>query len=135
MRRVSLLVLMVAFLTPLGAQRAAVSNKPDTPFKLATFEAAGKTRVGLVLGNRIFDIAGANAELTQKAGVPAVRIPAEMRELVEEYARVSARLYQLANYFKEARTPWKSQYCSGTGSPRSAVTAVCTTTAFVAAST
>jgi len=102
MRRVSLLVVMVAFLTPVGAQRAAVSNKPDTPFKLATFEAAGKTRLGLVLGSRILDIAGANAELTQKAGAPAVRIPAEMRELVEEYARVSPRLYQIANYFKQA---------------------------------
>ena len=45
-------------LAPASAQRAAVSNKPDTPFKLATFEAAGKTRVGLVLGTRVLDIPG-----------------------------------------------------------------------------
>jgi 2-keto-4-pentenoate hydratase/2-oxohepta-3-ene-1,7-dioic acid hydratase in catechol pathway len=105
MRRVSTLVLIIGLLTPLGAQRAALSTKPDTPFKLATFEAAGKTRVGLVLGSRILDIAGANAELTQKAGVPAVRIPDEMRELIEQYARVSPRLYQIANYFKDAKDP------------------------------
>ena len=102
MRRALFLVVMLGFLTPLGAQRAAVSSKPDTPFKLATFEAAGKTRVGLVLGSRVLDIAGANAELTQKAGVAAVRIPGEMRELIEQYARVSPRLYQIANYFKDA---------------------------------
>jgi 2-keto-4-pentenoate hydratase/2-oxohepta-3-ene-1,7-dioic acid hydratase in catechol pathway len=103
MRRVSVLVLILGCLTPLGAQRPTVSDKPNTPFKLATFEAAGKTRVGLVLGNRVLDIAGASAELTQRAGVPAVRIPAEMRELIEQYPRVSPRLYQLANYFKEAK--------------------------------
>ena len=71
MRRLSLFVLAILLSAPLGAQRAALSSKPDTPFKLATFEAAGKTRVGLVLGSRVLDIAGANAELTQKAGVPA----------------------------------------------------------------
>jgi 2-keto-4-pentenoate hydratase/2-oxohepta-3-ene-1,7-dioic acid hydratase in catechol pathway len=103
MRRVSILVLILGCLTPLGAQRPTVSDKPDTPFKLATFEAAGKTRVGLVLGNRVLDIAGASAELTQRAGVAAVRIPAEMRALIEQYPSVSPRLYQLANYFKEAK--------------------------------
>jgi 2-keto-4-pentenoate hydratase/2-oxohepta-3-ene-1,7-dioic acid hydratase in catechol pathway len=103
MRRLSLFVLTLWLSAPLGAQRPAISSGPDTPFKLATFEAAGKTRVGLVLGARVLDIAGANAELTQKAGVPAVRIPAEMRELIEQYARVSPRLYQIANYFKDAK--------------------------------
>jgi 2-keto-4-pentenoate hydratase/2-oxohepta-3-ene-1,7-dioic acid hydratase in catechol pathway len=103
MRRLSVIVLMIGLLTPLGAQRQTVSNKPDTPFRLATFEAAGKTRLGVVLGSRVLDIAGANAELTQKAGVPSVRIPTEMRELIEQYAQVSPRLYQIANYFKDAK--------------------------------
>jgi acylpyruvate hydrolase len=103
MRRLSIFAVILGCLTPLGAQRAALSARPDTPFKLATFEAAGKTRVGLVLGSRVFDIAGANAELTQKAGAPAVRVPTEMRELIEQYARVSPRLYQIANYFKDAK--------------------------------
>src|SRR5438093_6376773 len=55
MRRVLLLALASAIVAPLGAQKPAVSAKPDTPFKLATFETAGKTRVGIVLGNRILD--------------------------------------------------------------------------------
>ena len=102
MRPVAVLVAILVSFTPARAQRAAISNTPDTPFKLATFEAAGKTRVGLVLGGRVLDIAGANAELAQKAGLPAVRVPGDMRTLIEEYARVSPRLYQIANYFKAA---------------------------------
>ncbi len=102
MRRLAVLAAILASLTPARAQRAAVSNKPDTPFKLATFEAGGRTRLGLVLGARVLDIAGANTELAQKAGLPAVRMPAEMRTLIEDYARVSPRLYQIANHFKGA---------------------------------
>ena len=42
------------FLTLLiGAQRPSISTKPDTPFKLATFELGGKVRVGIVLGTRV----------------------------------------------------------------------------------
>jgi 2,4-didehydro-3-deoxy-L-rhamnonate hydrolase len=104
MRRVSVLVVILGLAVPAIAQRAAVSSKPDTPFKLATFEAAGKTRIGLVLGARVLDILAANAELTQKAGVPAMRVPSEMRELIDAYPRVSPRLYQIANYFKDAKT-------------------------------
>jgi hypothetical protein len=92
MRRVAVLVLTLGLVAPVGAQPAAVSSKPDTPFKLATFDAAGKTRVGLVLGARVLDILAANAELTLKAGVPAMRIPSGMRELIEAYPRVSPRL-------------------------------------------
>jgi 2-keto-4-pentenoate hydratase/2-oxohepta-3-ene-1,7-dioic acid hydratase in catechol pathway len=102
MKRLAVLAVMLWLMTPAGAQRPAVSRKPDTPFKLATFEAAGKTRVGLVLDGRVLDIAGASAALTAKAGLPAVRIPGELRGLIEDYARVSPRLYQIANYFKDA---------------------------------
>ena len=41
-------------------QGATISDKPDTPFKLATFEAGGAPRLGLVLGTRIYDIARAS---------------------------------------------------------------------------
>ena len=41
-----------------GPSVTTVSDRPDTPFKLATFEAAGQTRLGLVLGTRVLDIAG-----------------------------------------------------------------------------
>jgi 2-keto-4-pentenoate hydratase/2-oxohepta-3-ene-1,7-dioic acid hydratase in catechol pathway len=102
MRRIAVVVLILGCVAPAGAQRASVSSKPETPFKLATFETAGKTRIGLVLGTRVVDVAAASAELTQKAGVPAVAVPADMRTLIEEYARVSPRLYQIANYYKGA---------------------------------
>ncbi len=81
------------------AQTQSVSDKPDTPFKLATFEAAGKVRVGLVLGERVLDIAGASDHLVSEAKVPAMTLPDEMRALIEAYDKVSPRLYQIANYF------------------------------------
>ena len=90
-------------LAPATAQRTTVSNRPDTPFKLATFEAQGRVRVGLVLGGRVLDIAEANAYAAQHAGLPAIRVPVEMRDLIEAYDRVSPRLYEIANFFKDAK--------------------------------
>src|ERR1051325_4509493 len=92
---------------PLAAQRAAppraaISDRPDTPFKLATFEAAGKVRIGLVLRERVLDLAAANDALTTSAGLTAVRMPTEMRALIEAYDRVKPRLYQIANHFSSA---------------------------------
>ena len=52
------------------ARQTAPSDKPDNPFKLATFEAGGTIRLGLVLGSRVLDIAGANQHLVSSAGVP-----------------------------------------------------------------
>ncbi len=92
---------MVASLSGTRAQRGPVSDKPDTPFKLATFEAGGKVRVGLTSGTRLLDAAEASAYLTQKAGLPAVAVPRQMRELIESYGRVAPRLYQIANYFRD----------------------------------
>jgi len=77
-----------------------VSDKPDTPFKLATFETGGKVRIGLVLDSTIFDMGAANAYLTQKAHVPAMKLPIEMRALIEDYSTAAPRLYQLANFMK-----------------------------------
>src|SRR5689334_10679185 len=94
-------LVLVAATSPI-AQRAAISDKPDTPFRLATFDAAGKTRVGIVLQTRVLDIAGANDALTRSAGVSRVAIPGEMRELIEAYDRVKPRLYQIANYYAKA---------------------------------
>ena len=80
------------------------SSKPEHPFKLATFEAGGKVRVGLVLGARVLDIEGANAFLTKQANLPAVAVPTEMRALIEQYDSVKGRLYQIANHFAAAPT-------------------------------
>ena len=42
------------------ARQAPPSDKPETPFKLMTFETDGRVRLGMVLGTRVLDIAGAN---------------------------------------------------------------------------
>ena len=92
-----------ALLVPLFAQsKTAVSNRPDTPFKLATFEAQGRTRLGMTSGTRLVDIAAANAYVAKQAGLPAVAIPGDMLALIEQYDRVSPRLYEIANYLKTA---------------------------------
>ena len=57
----------------------AVSDKPDTPFKLATFEAQGKTRVGMALGDHMLDLNGANAYVEKQAGLPAHYSPHSFR--------------------------------------------------------
>src|SRR5437879_10915934 len=91
MRRALAVVLTFAIIfVPASAQRRAISSKPDTPFKLATFEAGGKVRLGLALGSRILDIAGANAALIQNEHLPEVRIPAGMRELDRKSTRLNS---------------------------------------------
>ena len=86
---------------PVRAQRPVISTKPDTPFKLATFEAAGKVRVGLVLGTRVIDIESAHADdrpgdrAARRAGDAARHADAD-----RELRRASRRsLYRIANYF------------------------------------
>ena len=96
----SLMILMLA--VPMAAQ-TRVSDKPETPFKLATFEADGRVQIGMVLGSRVVDIARANVYVAQKAHLPRVRVPNEMRALIEEYDTASKRLYQIANYLKDER--------------------------------
>ena len=103
MRTALALSLVCSMFAAAGAQRGAVSNKPETPFKLATFAAGGRTRIGLVIDSRVLDVAGANAALTRNERLPAVQIPGEMRELIESYDRVSSRLYEIANAFKDAK--------------------------------
>ncbi len=83
--------------------QAPPSSKPETPFKLATFEAGGRTRLGLVLGTRIFDLADANAYVQKQRRLTTMRMPAEMRALIEDYATLSPRLYQIANVLAAGR--------------------------------
>lgn len=86
----------------MGAQ--SISDAPDTAFKLATFISNGNERVGLVLGERILDISAASEHLVSEAELSSMSIPHEMRALIEEYATVKGRLYQIANYFGETGT-------------------------------
>jgi len=103
MRRVAILAFVLAMLAPARAQRPLISTNPDTPFKLATFQADGRIRVGIVLGTRILDIEGAHTAVVQELalrGMPAM--PRDMRTLVEDYDRIAPHLYRIANRFKDA---------------------------------
>ena len=91
--------LAIGFVSALIAN-SAVSDKPETPFKLATFETGGKARIGLVLDATVYDISAANAFLIQKVHVPAIQLPTEMRALIEQYDTAAPRLYQIANWLK-----------------------------------
>ena len=51
---------------------AAVSDTPDTPFRLATFDAQGRTRVGIAVGAYILDLQQANSYAEKQAGLPTV---------------------------------------------------------------
>src|SRR5258706_3810115 len=100
-------IILSALCLSTGLFAAAISENPDTPFKLATFAAKGKTAVGMVLDDRlVLELAGANAHLTKQAKLTQVRVPGEMKELIEQYSSVNKRLYQIANYYK-ANPPGK----------------------------
>ncbi len=92
---------LVVHATGLAAAEAQSAPKttPDTPFTLMTFEAARRTRVGLVLGGRVFDIDGASRDLEARRGLAAMTMPGDMKALIEQYAALSPRLYQIANHF------------------------------------
>ena len=103
MRRLMTCLGVVFVLAGAGAKTAQhvplLSDKPGTPFKLATFEAGGQVRLGMVLGPRVLDIAAANTHVARAAGLSEARMPADMRELIEQYGRVAPRLYQIASFF------------------------------------
>ena len=85
-----------------GAAQGAPKTTPDTPFKLATFEAGGQTRVGMVLGTRLLDISGANRHVAERAKLAAMTMPGDMKALIEQYEVLKPRLYQIANFFAAA---------------------------------
>ncbi|NNC63571.1 MAG: fumarylacetoacetate hydrolase family protein [Gammaproteobacteria bacterium] len=91
--------LLVLFLFACSLAEAAVSDAPDTAFKLATVEIAGEERVGMLLGSGLLDVVDANAELQRRAGLPALRVPGNMKTLIDQSALVMPRLFQVANYF------------------------------------
>jgi 2-keto-4-pentenoate hydratase/2-oxohepta-3-ene-1,7-dioic acid hydratase in catechol pathway len=102
MRRVIILALALATFAPVRAQRPQISTNPETPFKLASFQADGKTRVGLVLGARILDIEGAQTAVVQELGLRGTPpMPRDMRALVEDYDRIAPQLYRIANRYKD----------------------------------
>lgn len=91
-------VLFAVFIFAGSVAVAQVSGSPDTPFKLASFEANGVTRPGMLLDGRLLDLGSANDYLVDSAGVERIAMPADMRTLIEDYDRVRSRLYQIANH-------------------------------------
>src|SRR5262249_29239639 len=103
MHRAVTVALLLTMVAPARAQRPLISTNPETPFKLATFQAEGKTRLGLVLGTRILDIEGAHSAVVQELGLRGTPpMPRDMRGLIEDYERLAPHLYRIANRFKDA---------------------------------
>ena len=94
-----LVATLISGLLACDAAQTSVSQVPETPFKLATYDDGGTSKLGLVLDERILDIQAANAHLTNESGLEALSIPNDMRTLIEGYERLRPRLYQLANFF------------------------------------
>ncbi|HWZ33774.1 MAG TPA: fumarylacetoacetate hydrolase family protein [Bryobacteraceae bacterium] len=116
-------VLVIILFAAISA--AAVSDRPETPFKLATFEVQGRPhspRLGMVLNDRILDVNEAGDYLLKKTGrKSAVMLPDDMRLLIERYtdtifvhpvdhpggreltAVYARRLYEIANYFHDKK--------------------------------
>lgn len=98
--RILITLLIVSFASITYA--AVPSDAPDTSFRLGTFEADGLTRVGMVIGDdAILDIRGANAAMQVAEDMDSVRMPRNMLSLIENYDRIKARLYQIANYYSD----------------------------------
>ena len=95
--------LVAVWAATLPAQGPAPSTRPDTPFKLATFEAGGRVRLGMTSGDDLVDIAAANELVTRTHALAPVTMPADMAGLIEAYGRVAPRLYQIANALKAMR--------------------------------
>src|SRR5215510_8993740 len=103
MHRAVIVTLLLAVVAPTRAQRPLISTNPETPFKLATFQAEGKTRLGLALGERILDIESAHTAVVQELGLRGTpSMPRDMRSLIEDYEQLAPHLYRIANRFKEA---------------------------------
>lgn len=80
-----------------SAQTAA---GPKEPFKLGTFERAGRELVGVVLKDaQVIDLAQANAALERReASLPKVQMPADMKALIGRYETgLKNRIYAIVN--------------------------------------
>jgi 2-keto-4-pentenoate hydratase/2-oxohepta-3-ene-1,7-dioic acid hydratase in catechol pathway len=94
---VAVLVAACVVSTPALSQARGPSRNPDTPFKLASLAGAPRGTTAIVVNDRIYDLARANAWATQQHRLATVAIPRTMLELIEQYDRVKPRLYQIAN--------------------------------------
>ncbi|MDX1498509.1 MAG: fumarylacetoacetate hydrolase family protein [Woeseiaceae bacterium] len=93
-----LILLLAAFAAEAQSPRGN-SESPDVAFKLATFRESGVERVGMLLGERLLDLGPANAALENATGAPALRLPTDMKALLEVSETVKPRLFHIANHF------------------------------------
>jgi 2-keto-4-pentenoate hydratase/2-oxohepta-3-ene-1,7-dioic acid hydratase in catechol pathway len=77
---------------------AQLSSRPETPFKLANFEVEGRERPGMLLDERLIDIARANDLVTAEAELAPMSMPSDLKMLIEQADAVMPRLYQIANF-------------------------------------
>ena len=79
-----------------------------TPFKLGTFERQGRAFIGLsVQDTHVADLSDANAAFERGSPTAAkVRMPADMKELIERYGSdLRPRLSAIASEIESAKTP------------------------------
>jgi len=87
-----------------SGQRAAA---PAAPYKLGTFEAGGKTFVGVVVDDALVaDIAEANGAFERdNASAPKLAMPGDMKALIERYGELRERLGLMAGAMKATPRP------------------------------
>lgn len=92
-RHIPLLLVLIG-----AVANAQLSDAPDTPFKLATFSAEGRERVGMLIDGVLVDVQEANAYLAAETGVAATALPADMKSLIEASATTRPQLFRIANF-------------------------------------
>ncbi len=112
--------LMRAAMLAVAASAAPAAAQSATPFKLGTFEDAGREFVGLVLDDtRVLDIAQANAAF-ESANPAAARVdpPTDMRNLIERYETgLADRLRAIAAADAGEQEPYAFDYAALTVLP------------------
>jgi 2-keto-4-pentenoate hydratase/2-oxohepta-3-ene-1,7-dioic acid hydratase in catechol pathway len=83
-----------------GAMTQAQSPAVAEPFKLGTFQIAGKPTVGVVLRDSlIIDVQAANADLMANPNAATMLLPTDMKGIISGYEYgVQRRLYEIVNW-------------------------------------
>ena len=100
-------IIFVVFIVTIAAawtqnRPATLSDRPDTPFKLANLPGAPNGKPAIVVKDRVYDLQRANQLVTEQARLAALELPANNIQIIEQYDRVKSRLYQIANHLAAA---------------------------------
>ena len=108
MKKIAVVVVLavVALVSIITAQnRVVVSTRPDTPFKLANLTGAERGKPAIVVKDRVYDLERANTWAIGRYGLSAMTLPKTTLELIEQYARLKTRLYEISNALSMAGSP------------------------------